>query len=296
MAERLIEAVPNFSEGRDIRIVDEIASAAATVPGVSLLDRTSDADHNRSVLTFAGDPEGILEAAVRTVGAAASRIDLTRQRGVHPRLGACDVLPFVPVAGITLQECAGLAHRAGAEIWNRYRVPVFFYEAAALTPSRRLLEDIRRGEFEGSGLRPDIGDWLHPTAGATVVGARKFLIAYNINLDTPDVTIAKAIARKIRASSGGFPHVKALGLYLASRNQAQVSMNLTDFEITPIHIVFEAVRREAETLGARIYGSELIGLIPQRALEMSRGVDLQWENLTEQSILENRLAAAIRSK
>ena len=296
MAERLIEAVPNYSEGRDIHVVEEIASAADAIPGVYLLDRTSDADHNRSVLTFAGDPESVWEAAVRTVGIAASHIDLTKQRGVHPRLGACDVLPFVPVSGITLPECVDLAHRAGAEIWDRYRVPVFFYEAAALTPSRRMLEDIRRGEFERSGLRPDIGDWLHPTAGATVVGARKFLIAYNINLDTPDVTIAQTIARKIRASSGGFPNVKALGLYLDSRNQAQVSMNLTDFEVTPIHVVFQAVRREAETLGARIYGSELIGLIPQRALEMSRGFDLQWENLTEQSILENRLVAAIKSK
>lgn len=291
-----MEAVPNYSEGRDLRVVDEIASAVEAEPGVYLLDRNSDADHHRSVLTLAGDPESVRAAAVRAVGVAASRIDLTKQRGVHPRIGACDVLPFVPVSGITLPECVELAHRAGAEIWDRYRVPVFFYEAAALTPSRRLLEDIRRGGFEGNRLRPDVGDCLHPTAGATVVGARKFLIAYNINLDTPDVSIARSIAKKIRASSGGLPNVKALGLYLASRRQAQVSMNLTDFEITPIHVVFEAVRQEAERLGAGIYGSELIGLIPRQALEISRGFDLQWENLTGQSILENRLEAAIRSK
>jgi glutamate formiminotransferase len=210
-------------------------------------------------------------------------------------LGACDVLPFVPVDGITLDECAALAHLAGKEIWQRFHVPVFFYEAAALSESRRRLENIRRGEFEGVRLQPDVGTGLHPTAGATVVGARRFLIAYNINLATPDVTIAKAIARKIRESSGGLPHVKALGLYLASRNQAQVSMNLTDYEITPLHVAFRAVEQEALAHDVEIAGSELIGLIPRRALRMAAGVDLRWENLSELSIFENRLEAAIKS-
>ncbi len=301
MAGPVVECVPNFSEGRDMAVVDRIAQAIAAVEGVWLLARESDADHNRSVITFAGAPEAVLEGALAGVAEAAASIDLTEQRGVHPRIGAADVVPFVPVDGITMDECVRLAWRAGEEIWRRLGVPVYFYEAAARRADRVRLENIRRGQFEGlrdavrvdPERRPDVGGpELHPTAGATVVGARKFLIAYNINLATADVEIARRIARTIRTSSGGLPCVKAMGVMLASRNLAQVSMNLTDFETTPVHVVFEAVKQEAARNGVSIAGSELIGLIPRKALEMAAGVDLQWENLRPDSILEQRIADA----
>ncbi len=302
MAGRLIECVPNFSEGRDEKKVDALVEAARSVAGVAVLDREMDADHNRSVLTLAGAPEAVLEAALRAVGKAVELIDLNQHRGVHPRIGATDVVPFVPVEGVTLEECVGLAVRAGEEVWRRYQVPVYFYEAAARRPDRTNLENIRRGQFEG--LReeiaakperaPDIGEpRVHPTAGATVVGARKFLIAYNINLNTPDVEIAKRIARAIRFSSGGFRYVKAMGVPLTSRNLAQVSMNLTDFEQTPVHRVFETVRAEAERYGASIVGSEIVGLIPKKALEMAAEHFLRCENFRPEVVFENRLAEAL---
>jgi glutamate formiminotransferase len=299
MAGRVIECVPNFSEGRDARVVERIASAIESVDGVWLLGKERDADHNRSVITFAGAPEAVLEGALAGVAQAVESIDLTTQRGVHPRIGAADVVPFIPVEGIAMEECVRLAWRAGEEIWRRIRVPVYFYEAAARRAERARLENIRRGQFEGlreavrtdPDRRPDAGDAeLHPTAGATAVGARKFLIAYNINLATADVEIARRIARTIRASSGGLACVKAMGVMLASRNLAQVSMNLTDFETTPIHVVFEAVKREAAGYGVSVLASELIGLIPRKALEMAAGVDLQWENLRPDSVLEQRIA------
>jgi len=301
MAGPVVECVPNFSEGRDAGVVDRIAQAIAAVDGVWLLARESDADHNRSVITFAGSPEAVLEGALAGASQAAGLIDLTRQRGVHPRIGAVDVVPFVPVEGITMEECVRLAWRAGEEIWRRLGVPVYFYEAAARRADRTRLENIRRGQFEGlrdavrvdPERRPDVGGpELHPSAGATVVGARKFLIAYNINLATADVEIARRIARAIRASSGGLECVKAMGVMLASRNLAQVSMNLTDFETTPVHVVFEAVKREAAHHGAGIAGSELIGLIPRKALEMAAGIDLRWENLRPDSVLEQRIEDA----
>jgi glutamate formiminotransferase / formiminotetrahydrofolate cyclodeaminase len=299
---RIVECVPNFSEGRQAAKVDAIVSAICSVPGVYLLKRESDADHNRSVVTLAGEPEAVREAAVRGVGKAAEVIDLTRQTGAHPRIGASDVVPFVPIDGVTLEECVALAHQAGREIWERYHVPVYFYEAAAQWPERVNLENIRRGQFEG--LReevqrnpqraPDVGEpRLHPTAGATVVGARKFLIAYNINLSTADLDIAKRIAKTIRFSSGGMPCVKAMGVDLRARKLAQVSMNLTDFERTPIHQVFETVKREAERLGVGIVGSEIIGLIPRRAIEMTAEFYLKVENFSAAQVLENRLEEAL---
>jgi glutamate formiminotransferase len=299
---RLIECVPNFSEGRDTARVDAIVAAMSAVPGVFVLDRESDADHNRSVVTLAGEPEPVAEAALLGVGKALELIDLTKHSGAHPRIGATDVLPFIPVEGVTIEECIVLAHRVGRAIWERYRIPVYFYEAAAARPDRANLENIRRGQFEG--LReevprnperaPDVGEsQLHPTAGATVVGARKFLIAYNINLDTPDVSIAKQIAKKIRFSSGGLPCVKAMGVELKARNLAQVSINLTDFEQTPMHVVFESVKREAERYGAKPVGSEIVGLIPKKALEMTAGFYLQLEGFSPAQVLENRLAAAL---
>jgi glutamate formiminotransferase len=305
MPRQLVECVPNFSEGRDAAKINAIAGSIAGVPGVALLDRASDADHNRSVLTFVGPPAAVAEAALRSVETAAALIDLTKHQGAHPRIGAADVIPFIPIEGVTLADCVGLAERVGHEIWNRLRIPVYFYEAAARRPERVHLENIRRGQFEALAAemptiperRPDVGEAAcHPTAGATVVGARKFLIAYNINLGTSDAGIARRIAKTIRFSSGGFRHVKAMGVALASRNLAQVSINLTDFERTPMHVVFEAVRREAERYGAPVVGSEIVGLVPKKALEISAEYFLRFENFRPGLVLENRMAEALAAR
>jgi glutamate formiminotransferase/formiminotetrahydrofolate cyclodeaminase len=299
---RLVECVPNFSEGRDSAKVEAIVGAMRDVPGVLVLAHESDPDHNRSVVTIAGEPEVVVEAAIRAVGKAAELIDLTKQVGVHPRIGAADVVPFIPLEGVTLQDCVALAKLAGQEIWSRYHIPVYLYEAAAQRPDRVNLENIRRGQFEAlrqeiainPDRAPDIGDRvLHPTAGATVVGARKFLIAYNILLNTRDVEVAKKIAKAVRFSSGGLRYVKAMGVFLDARNLAQVSMNLTDFEQTPLHRVFDLVKREAERYGASIVGSEIIGLIPRRAIDMAAEFYLHFENFTTAHVLEKRLEDAV---
>ncbi len=304
MVEKLVECVPNFSEGRDSARVQSIIDAIVSVPEILPLDSQSDADHNRSVITFAGPPQAVVEAAVRGAGKAVELIDLNRHRGVHPRVGALDVLPFVPLRGIALEDCVRLAAAAGEEIWRRYRVPVYLSDAAARRPDRVNLADVRRGQFEGLREQvrhnpdrgPDIGGPdLHPTAGATVAGARRIMIACNIQLQTADVEIARRIARTIRFSSGGLPHVKAMGVLLASRNVAQVSMNLTDFEQTPLHEVLEAVKREAKHHGVRVAGGEIIGLIPRKALEMAAGYDFGFEDFHPGRILENRLAEALGS-
>ena len=301
MTRTLVECVPNFSEGHDAAKVDAIVEAIRSVRGISILDRELDADHNRSVITFAGPAGAVGEAAFRGVERAVELIDLRTHKGVHPRIGAADVVPFVPVEGVTLEDCVRIANELGQRLWDRLRVPVYLYEAAARRPDRVNLENIRRGQFEGlrdevrgnPDRRPDFGDAeLHASAGATVVGARKFLIAYNINLNTADVEIAKKIAKAIRFSSGGFRYVKSMGVPLASRNLAQVSMNLTDFEQTPMHRVFETVRAEAARYGAAIVGSEIVGLIPKRALEMTAEWYLQVENFHPRLVLENRLAEA----
>lgn len=298
MSRSLIECVPNFSEGRDESKVRALIEAIRSVPGIAFLDHEMDADHNRCVLTFAGPPELVSEAVLRGIGKAVELIDLTRHSGAHPRIGATDVVPFVPVEGVTMDECVRLAERAGQEIWKRYKVPVYLYEAAARRPDRTNLENIRRGQFEGlreevatnPDRTPDIGGpTLHPTAGATVVGARKYLIAYNINLNTADVEVAKKIAKAIRFSSGGYRYVKSMGVPLESRNVAQVSMNLTDFEQTPVHRVFETVRSEAARYGASIIGSEIIGLIPRKAIEMAAEFYLRAENFRPDLVLENRM-------
>ncbi|MCC7175633.1 MAG: glutamate formimidoyltransferase [Bryobacterales bacterium] len=300
MAGPLIECVPNFSEGRDRGIVEKIVSAISSAPGAVLLAWEHDEDHNRAVVTFAGPPDAVVEGAVRGVEQAVKLIDLRRHSGAHPRIGAADVAPFVPVRGVTLEECAAIARRAGGEIWRRLGVPVYFYEAAALHPGRRNLADVRRGGFEGlreavranPERRPDVGGpELHPTAGAVAVGARRFLIAYNINLASQDVRVARRIAGRIRESSGGFPHVKALGLELPSRKTVQVSMNLTNFEETPVERVFEAVEDEARRNGTAAASSEIIGLIPRRAFELAPEFYRRAANFTPQTILENRLAA-----
>jgi len=272
------------------------------VPEVALLDREADADHNRSVLTFVGPPAAVADAALRAVEKAVELIDLTQHHGAHPRIGAADVVPFIPIEGVTVEECVRLAERVGGEIWNRLKVPVYLYEAAARRPERVNLENIRRGQFEAllremgteAGRAPDIGEPVcHPTAGAVVLGARKFLIAYNVNLGTADVDIAKRIAKTIRFSSGGFRFVKSMGVMLASRNLAQVSINLTDFEQTPLHLVFETVRREAERYGVPVVGSEIVGLIPRKAIEMAAEYFLRAENFSPQLVLENRIADAV---
>lgn len=297
MSSTIVECVPNFSEGRDAAKVDAIVEAIRAAGG-AILHRTMDPDHNRSVVTFAAPAEAIGEAAFRGVQKAVELIDLRVHRGVHPRIGAADVVPFVPVQGVTLQDCVRIAETAGGRIWDELRVPVYLYEAAARRPQCVNLADVRRGQFEGLALEailntarhPDFGGPdLHPSAGASAVGARKLLVAFNVNLDTPDVTVARRIARAVRASSGGLPFVKAIGVLLASRNLAQVAMNLTDFEQTPVHRAFEAVRREAEREGAGIAGTEVIGLIPAAALENAAASYLQIENFESSSVLENRL-------
>ncbi len=298
----LIECVPNFSEGRDAAKVDALVAAMQSVAGVYVLDREMDADHNRCVITLAGEPDAVAEAALRGIGKALELIDLTRHSGAHPRIGACDVLPFIPIEGYTLEDCVHLAKKTGAEIWNRYKIPVYFYEAAAQRPERANLENVRKGQFEGlreevlknPDRAPDVGEpRLHSTAGATVVGARKFLIAYNVNLNTYDLDVANKIARAIRFSNGGFRYAKAMGVDLKARKLAQVSINMTDFEQTPLHRVFELVKREAERYGVMPVGSEIVGLIPKRAIEMTADFYLQLENFSPAQVLENRLAAAL---
>src|SRR5246500_103789 len=299
---RLIESVPNFSEGRDPAKVDAIVRAMSSVAGVYVLDREMDADHNRCVITLAGEPGAVGEATLLGAGKAMELIDMTRHTGAHPRVGATDVVPFIPIHGVTLEDCAALARRVGKEIWTRYRIPVFFYEAAATRPDRVNLENVRKGQFEGlreelkknHERQPDVGEpKLHPTAGVTVVGARKFLIAYNVNLNTPDVAIANKIAKAIRFSSGGLRYVKSMGVELKARNLAQVSINLTDFEQTPMHRVYEMVKREAERYGATPVGSEIVGLVPKRAIEMAADYFLQLENFSPSQVFENKLGAAL---
>jgi glutamate formiminotransferase len=299
---RLIECVPNFSEGRDALKVQAIVAAMRSVAGVYVLDHEMDADHNRSVITLAGEPEAVAEAALLGTGKAAELLDLTQHTGAHPRVGATDVVPFIPIEGVTIEDCVALARRVGNEIWKRYRIPVFFYEAAAMRPERANLENVRRGQFEGlrhemkknTDRQPDVGDpKVHPTAGVTVVGARKFLIAYNVNLNTPDVGIANKIAKAIRFSSGGLRYVKSMGVELKGRSLAQVSINLTDFEQTPMHRVYEIVKREAQRYGAVPVGSEIVGLVPKKAIEMAADFFLQLENFSPAQVFENKLAAAL---
>ncbi len=296
-----MECVPNFSEGRDAEVVSRVARAAAGVPGILLLDLQRDIDHNRSVLTFAGPPEAVVDAAVAAAGVAARHIDLNQHDGVHPRIGAADVVPFIPLRGITLDECAVLARNAGERHWRENGVPVYFYDAAALRPDRTRLEQIRKGGFRllrTAALTdpyrlPDVGGpALHPTAGASIFGARKFLVAYNVNLKTDDLALAQAIAKSIRASPGGYPCVKALGVFLESRNLAQVTTTITDFDVTPLHVVFNAIREQAARAGVEVEGSELIGLLPRRVLEMAGSTDFRWEHWDDSMVLETRMELA----
>jgi len=300
MSGPVVECVPNFSEGTDARRVDAIV-AAMRVDGVHLLDWSMDAAHNRSIVTIAGEPGAVVESAVRGAGKAVELIDMNRQRGEHPRIGAADVIPFVPISGIKLEQCALLARQAGLEIWRRFGVPIFFYEAAAARPDRANLDDVRRGQFEGlreavrkeSARRPDLGGpGLHPTAGACAVGARKFLVTYNIYFDSTDVAMVRAIAREIRAATGGLKGVKAIGVL--ARGRVQLSMNITDFEVTPISQVYRAVSNLALRHKAVLVEGEVIGLIPKAACERESDWMRQLVGFDAQTkILEQRLEAPL---
>lgn len=293
----IIECVPNISEGRRPEIVNAIANAVGAVDDVRVLDVQSDPAHNRSVLTLAGDASGLEKAVLTLFDRAVASIDLRTHRGEHPRLGAVDVVPFVPIEGATMQDCVHLAREVGQAVAERFSIPVFLYEEAASAPVRRNLEDIRRGEFEGLAAKmqqpewkPDFGPAVpHATAGATVIGARMPLIAYNINLDTDRVDVAKKIASAIRMSSGGFRYVKAMGIALEDRGIVQVSMNLTNYEKTPIFRVFETVKREAARYGVAILESEIVGLVPSAALTQAAEFYLQLERFSPDQVLENKL-------
>lgn len=296
--DRIVECVPNFSEGRNQATVLALVNAVESVSGVWLLDQTMDRDHHRSVLSFAGEPDAVAEAAFRAIRVATDLIDLRRHEGVHPRIGATDVVPFVPVRGATIQDCIHLAKRLGQRVGTELEIPVFLYEQAATHRDHAPLESVRRGGLQGLALRmasdpdwtPDFGPpHLHKTAGAMVIGARPPLIAFNVNLRSTDLALARSIAKDIRQSNGGLPHLKAIGVKLASRQMVQVSMNLTDYIITPVHVAFEAVRARAAAQGVVVAGSEMIGLVPQAALVQVATHSLALEQFDVTQVLETRL-------
>ncbi|HYJ87240.1 MAG TPA: glutamate formimidoyltransferase [Pyrinomonadaceae bacterium] len=296
----LVECVPNFSEGRKPETVARLVQAIQAIGSTCVLDTHIDADHNRSVITFVAPLEKIVEAAVQAVAVASELIDMRRHSGEHPRLGATDVLPFIPISGVSMEDCVAIAHEAGARIARELSIPVFFYEQAALKAERTNLEDVRRGALEllreeiavEPGRAPDVGPLMvHETAGAIAVGARPFLIAFNVNLGTTDVAVARAIARTVRARHGGLPFVKALGFALSTRGLVQVSMNLVNYEATGMTQAYNAVRDEASRLGIEIVGTEIVGLVPEKALDRKAEYFQKLENLSEDKILENRLRA-----
>jgi glutamate formiminotransferase len=293
----LIESIPNVSEGRRADVVDRLADAVRATAGAHLLDHSADPAHNRSVYTIAGEAAAVGAAVVALFDEAIASIDLRTHRGEHPRLGAVDVVPFVPLEGATMADCIAVARELGAHVSARFSLPVYLYEEASTRPERRRLEHIRRGGFEGLAARMGAEDWIpdfgprtpHPTAGATIIGARPPLIAYNINLNSDRLDVAKSIAAAVRESSGGLPYVKAAGFTLGHRGIVQVSMNLTNFERTPIVRVFDAVKREADRYGVSILESEIIGLVPAAALESGTESSLQLARFGPDQILENRL-------
>jgi glutamate formiminotransferase / 5-formyltetrahydrofolate cyclo-ligase len=293
----LIECVPNVSEGRRTDVVDRVAQAIEGVPGARLLDRSSDTSHNRSVITMAGEPASLKAAVLALFEVAVAEIDLRTHSGEHPRLGAVDVVPFIPIERATMDDCVKLANDTAAEVAQRFQVPVYLYEEASNHPARKNLEDIRRGQFEGLAAKMSHPEWApdygppgpHPSAGATVIGARMPLIAYNINLATDRLDVAKKIAAAVRFSSGGFRYVKAMGVALEDRGIVQVSMNLTNYEKTPIFRVFDAVKREAERYGVSVLESEIVGLVPAAALVDTARHVLQLDQFTSEQVLETRL-------
>lgn len=298
---RLVECIPNVSEGRDPDTIGALSAAVRETPEVWLLDVDSDPDHHRTVLTFVGAPQAVEEAVYRLTEQAVELIDLNRHRGEHPRMGAVDVIPFVPVRNTTMDECIELSKRVGEEIWERFRIPVYLYERSATRPERENLATIRKGEFENFPAKiaepewaPDFGRRkIHPTAGVTAVGARMPLIAFNVNLDTDNLEIAKDIAKAVRHSSGGLRYVKALGFEIEERGIVQVSMNMTDFQKTPLHRAFTLIEREARRYGVPVVGSEIVGLVPREALYQAAEFYLQIENFAPDVVLEERIERAM---
>jgi glutamate formiminotransferase len=299
---KIVECIPNFSEGRRAEVIDQIVAAIKSVPGAVLLDRESDADHNRSVVTFVAEPDRVVDAAIAGAKKAAELIDLNKHSGEHPRMGATDVIPFVPISGVTMDECVQLARVCGERMWSELSIPVYLYEKAATRPERENLAGVRKGQFEAirdeisinEARRPDYGEArVHSTAGITAVGARPALIAYNVNLGTSDIEVANKIARAVRHQTGGLRYVKALGFELKDRGIVQVSMNMVNYEGTPLFRAFEMIKREAERYGVPVVGSEIVGLVPQRALNAVPDYYLQLESFTEDLILEHRLVAAM---
>lgn len=297
----IVECIPNFSEGRNAESVDQIVAAINSCPDAVLLDRESDPNHNRSVVTFVAPRERVVDAAIAGAKKALELIDLNKHTGEHPRMGATDVIPFVPISGVSMDDCVALARECGERMWSELGIPVYLYEKAATRPERENLAAVRKGQFEGirdeiatSDSRvPDYGERrVHPTAGITAVGARPPLIAYNVNLATSDVEIANKIARAVRHQSGGLRYVKALGFELKDRGIVQVSMNMVNYEGTPLFRAFETIKREAERYGVAVVGSEIVGLVPQRALNAVADFYLQLEKFSEDQILEHRLVAA----
>ena len=293
----IIECVPNISEGRRADVIDSIASSLKAIPGLRVLDVQSDASHNRSVFTLAGDADAMKAGVPKLFEGALAAIDLRAHKGEHPRLGAVDVVPFVPIEGVTMAECVALARSIAQDVAGRFNLPVYLYEDASSNPARKNLEDIRRGEFEGLAAKMAKSEWApdfgpaspHQTAGAAVIGARMPLIAYNINLATNRLDVAKKIATAVRMSSGGLRYVKAMGIPLEDRGIVQVSMNLTNYEKTPIFRVFEMVRREAARYGVNVLESEIVGLVPAAALLQTAEYFLQIEGFNAGQVLENKL-------
>lgn len=303
--DQIIECVPNFSEGRNRATVQAILDAVTSTPNVVYLDHSMDPDHHRAVLTFCGAPESVVDAAFRAIRTATNLIDLRSHAGVHPRVGATDIVPFIPIKGTTMEDCVRLAARLGERVGRELEIPVFLYERAATRADHVPLEAVRRGGLEGLALRmasdpnwaPDFGPpRLHRSAGAIAIGARLPLIAFNVNLRSQNMEIARSIAKTVRQSNGGLPHVKAIGVELASRGMVQVSMNLTDYQVTPVQSAFQAVKTEAEKQGIPVAGSELIGLLPQAALEHAAVTSLQLEQFDPSHILEKRIAEAMEAK
>lgn len=295
---QIVECIPNFSEGRDSSVIEALVKEAQSVAGVTLLDYSSDASHNRSVFTLVGNPDGIAEAAFRLCRLASEKIDMTRHQGEHPRMGATDVIPFVPIKDISASDCVEISKKLAERIWNELKIPSFLYEDSAKNEARRNLAAVRKGQFEGMPEKLLLDEWapdygerkIHPTAGITAVGARMPLVAYNVNLNTADINIANAIAKTIRAASGGYKYCKAIGVMLEDRGIAQVSMNLVNYQGTPIYRVFEAIRFEAKRWGVEIIGSEVIGLTPARALIDCAEYYLKIEDFDYgKQVLENHL-------
>ena len=294
---RIIQSVPNFSEGRDLKKIEKIVDAFRARSGLKLLDYSTDPDHNRCVVTAVGEPEPLRLAMLEAIGTAIATIDMTRHEGQHPRMGCVDVIPFIPVRGCTIQDADRLARQVAAEAAEKYGQPFFLYEKSATAPHRENLADIRRGQFEGMAekmkdpkWKPDFGpDTIHPTGGVTAIGARMPLICFNINLDTPNVDIARAIGKRIRHINGGFRYVRAMGILLEERNIAQVTMNLIDYTQTSIYTVFETVKMEAKRYGVHVLGSEVVGILPMQALADCAEYYLQIEDFSPNQILENHI-------